>query len=237
MEQLTKIPQHISIIMDGNGRWARLRGKNRVEGHVEGVKSIREVLRAASDLGVRYLSFYAFSEENWGRPEPEVSFLMELFAESMLKEKDELTANGVRLRILGNRARLSAKLNAMIDAVESATAGGSRITMILFISYSGRWDILQASAKLAARLSADPAYVPTAEDLGAQLVTAGIPDPDLLIRTSGEQRLSNYMLWQCAYTEFVFTDTLWPDFRKEALLDALQQYAARDRRYGKIKAE
>ncbi len=234
MENLTKIPQHISIIMDGNGRWARQRGKNRVEGHIEGVNSIRDVLRAASDIGVRYLSFYAFSEENWGRPEQEVSFLMELFAQSLLGEKDEMLAGGVRLRILGNRARLSAKLNAMIDQIESATAGGDRITMILFISYSGQWDILQASEKLAKRLAADPAFVPTAQDLSDGLVTAGIPDPDLLIRTSGEQRLSNYLLWQCAYTEFVFSPVLWPDFRREALLDAVREYARRDRRYGKI---
>lgn len=232
-----KIPQHISIIMDGNGRWAQQHGKPRIAGHAEGVESIREVLRAASDLGVSYLSLYAFSEENWGRPEQEVSFLMELFAKSMLGEKEELLANGVRLRILGNRARLSEKLNAMIDEIEEATSGGDRITMILFISYSGQWDILQAARKLAVRQAEDPAFVPTAADFSAQLVTAGIPDPDLLIRTSGEQRLSNYLLWQCAYTEFVFTDVLWPDFRKEALLDAVARYAERDRRYGKIKTE
>lgn len=231
------IPRHISIIMDGNGRWAQQQGKPRVAGHLEGVQSIRDVLRAASDLGVSYLSFYAFSEENWGRSDQEVSFLMELFAQSMLDEKEEMLSNGVRLRILGNRARLSAKLNAMIDKIEGATAACSRITMILFISYSGQWDILQASRKIAAMKAADPAFEPTAEDFAAQLVTAGIPDPDLLIRTSGEQRLSNYLLWQCAYTEFVFTDTLWPDFRKEALLAAVKQYAERDRRYGKIKQE
>lgn len=232
-----KIPQHISIIMDGNGRWAQQHGKPRIAGHVEGVESIREVLRAASGMGVSYLSLYAFSEENWGRPDQEVSFLMELFAKSMLGEKKELLANGVRLRILGNRARLSAKLNAMIDEIEEATSVGNGITMILFISYSGQWDILQAARKLAAQKLADPAFEPTAADFSAQLVTAGIPDPDLLIRTSGEQRLSNYLLWQCAYTEFVFTDVLWPDFRKEALLDAVEQYAKRDRRYGKISGK
>lgn len=221
--------------MDGNGRWAKLRGKNRVEGHIEGVKSVREVVRAASDAGVRYLSLYAFSEENWNRPEQEVSALMELFAKSLLGEKQDLIANGVHLRVLGNRARLSSKLNALIDEVEKATEAGARITLILFVSYSGQWDILQAARKMAAMKAADPSFEPTAADLSAQLVTAGIPDPDLLIRTSGEERLSNYLLWQCAYTEFVFTDTLWPDFRKEALLDAIKQYAARDRRYGKIK--
>lgn len=237
MENQTRIPQHISIIMDGNGRWAKLRGKNRVEGHIEGVRSVREVVRAAADAGVRYLSLYAFSEENWNRPEQEVSALMELFAKSLLGEKQDLIENGVHLRVLGNRARLSAKLNALIDKVEETTEAGARITLILFVSYSGQWDILQASKKIAAKMAADPAFVPSADDFSAQLVTAGVPDPDLLIRTSGEERLSNYLLWQCAYTEFVFTDTLWPDFRKEALMEAIACYAQRDRRYGKIKTE
>jgi len=223
--------------MDGNGRWAKARGKDRFEGHIEGVASVRAIVEAACDAGVRYLSLYAFSEENWNRPDQEVSSLMELLARSMLGEKENLAANGVRLRILGNRARLSAKINAIIDEAEAYTAGGTNLTLIVFISYSGQWDILQAAKKIAAEIAADPSFDPSPEDFASHLVTAGVPDPDLLIRTSGEQRISNYLLWQCAYTEFVFTDTLWPDFRKEAFADALERYASRDRRYGTVKTE
>lgn len=221
--------------MDGNGRWARERGKERVYGHFEGVESVRAVMEAAVEWGIPYVSFFAFSEENWGRPEAEVITLMELMGRAMLAEVDNFMQHDVRFLVLGNRSRLSDALNADIDSVMGRTAGNKGLTMILFLSYSGQWDILQAAEKMAHDLFDNPGHAVRPEDLSRHLVTAGIPDPDLLIRTSGEQRISNYLLWQMAYTEFVFTETLWPDFRKESFRQALEEYASRDRRFGKIK--
>ena len=221
--------------MDGNGRWARERGKERVFGHAAGVESVRAVMEAAVEWGIPYVSFFAFSEENWGRPEAEVSTLMELMARAMLKEIDNLMEHDVRFIVLGNLSRLSDKLRAEIEKTMAATAGNKGLTMIVFLSYSGQWDILQAAEKMAHDLIENPGHEVRPEDLSRHLVTAGIPDPDLLIRTSGEQRISNYLLWQMAYTEFVLTDTLWPDFRRESFLEALEEYASRDRRFGKIK--
>ena len=219
--------------MDGNGRWARQRGLDRVQGHIEGVKSVRAVTEKCVELGVEYLSLYAFSEENWNRPEAEVSALMGLMAKSMIAEYDTLMDNGVRFRVLGNRSRLSPQLAEAISNLEKATENNPRTTMLIMLSYSGKWDILQATRKLASS-GKDPDSI-TMEDIDGALVTAGIPDPELLIRTSGEQRISNYMLWQTAYTEFVFTDTLWPDFRKDSLVAAIEEYSGRDRRFGKVK--
>ena len=221
--------------MDGNGRWAQARGKERVQGHFEGVESVRAVMEASVEWGIPYVSFFAFSEENWCRPEEEVRTLMELMGRAMLAELDNFQRHGVRFIVLGNRARLSDELNADIDRAMAETAGNRALTMILFLSYSGRWDILQAAEKMAHDLIDHPGLHPRPEDLERYLVTAGLPDPDLLIRTSGEKRISNYLLWQTAYTEFVFTDTFWPDFRKEAYLKALEEFASRDRRFGKIK--
>ena len=221
--------------MDGNGRWAKERGKERVYGHFEGVESVRAVMEAAVEWGIPYISFFAFSEENWGRPEAEVNTLMELMGRAMLAEMDNFMQHGIRFLVLGNLGRLSEALRADIDRAMSATAGNKGLTMILFLSYSGRWDILQAAEKMAHDLIDNPGHAARPEDLERHLVTAGIPDPDLLIRTSGEKRISNYLLWQMAYTEFVFTDTLWPDFRRESFLQALEEYASRDRRFGKIK--
>lgn len=221
--------------MDGNGRWAKERGKERVYGHFEGVESVRAVMEAAVEWKIPYVSFFAFSEENWGRPEAEVNALMELMGRAMLAELDNFKAHGVRFLVLGNLSRLSESLRADIDRVMTATAANRGLTMILFLSYSGQWDILQAAEKMAHDLIDNPGHEVQPEDLSRHLVTAGIPDPDLLIRTSGEKRISNYLLWQMAYTEFVFTDTLWPDFRKESFLQALEEYASRDRRFGKIK--
>ena len=232
-----RIPTHVSIIMDGNGRWARERGRERVYGHKHGVESVRACTEAAVEAGVKYLSLFAFSEENWGRPDEEVSTLMELMMDAIRREVRTLMDNGVRFVVLGNRARLSDRLNAAIDALMAETASQERMTLVVFLSYSGKWDILQAAKRLALRYGSDPDALAavTPEDFDGLLVTAGIPDPDLLIRTSGEQRISNYLLWQGAYTEFYFTDTLWPDFRKEAFRAALEEYARRDRRYGKVK--
>ena len=230
-----KLPKHVSIIMDGNGRWAKLRGKERVYGHFEGVESVRACMETAVELGIGYLSVYAFSEENWNRPQDEVISLMELMMKAMVQELENFMEHQVRFMVLGNRARLSKGLNETIDRISSATAHNTGTTFILFLSYSGKWDILQAMKKAAATLTPEQFQQMELADVDSYLVTADIPDPDLLIRTSGELRISNYLLWQTAYSEFYFTDTLWPDFRKPQFMEALEAYAARDRRYGKVK--
>lgn len=240
MDENKRLPVHVSIIMDGNGRWARECGKERIYGHAEGVESVRACVEAAVETGVRYLSLFAFSEENWGRPDSEVAFLMEMMMKSIREELPKLQENGVRLLVLGHLSRLSDSLNAAIDECVRKTAGNSTLTLIVFLSYSGKWDILQAALKLAAEMSEHPERKEALMEMGPDgfdryLVTAGIPDPDLIIRTSGEQRLSNYLLWQGAYSEFLFTDVLWPDFRKDDFRAALEEYAGRDRRYGKVK--
>ena len=229
------IPVHVSIIMDGNGRWAKARGKDRVFGHFEGVKSVRACTEAAVEDGVKYLSLYAFSEENWNRPADEVSTLMKLMMKSIHDEVSTLMDNGVRFVVLGNRERLGEELCKAIDSLMEMTAGNTRMTLIIFLSYSGKWDIMQAMKKAARELSPEEFQKLSMEDFDKYLVTAGIPDPDLLIRTSGEERISNYLLWQSAYTEFVFSDVLWPDFRKPEFREALAEYSRRDRRYGKVK--
>jgi undecaprenyl diphosphate synthase len=229
------IPVHVSIIMDGNGRWAKARGKDRVFGHFEGVESVRACTEAAVEDGVKYLSLYAFSEENWNRPAEEVATLMKLMMKSIRDEVSTLMDNGVRFVVLGNRERLGEELCKAIDDLMEMTAANSRMTLIIFLSYSGKWDIMQAMKKAARELSPEEFQALSAEDFDKYLVTAGIPDPDLLIRTSGEERISNYLLWQSAYTEFVFSPVLWPDFRKPQFREALAEYARRDRRYGKVK--
>lgn len=240
MENQSSVPVHVSIIMDGNGRWAQERGKERIFGHAEGIESVRACTEAAVETGVRYLSLFAFSEENWGRPEKEVGFLMEMMMKSIREEVPKLMKNGVRLIVLGNRARLSDSLNAAIDGCMEETAGNTALTLIIFLSYSGKWDILQAAKKMALDLLEHPEKKEEVENMdtdafGRYLITDGIPDPDLIVRTSGEERLSNYMLWQSAYSEFYFTDVLWPDFRKDSFRHALEVYAHRNRRYGKVK--
>ena len=221
--------------MDGNGRWAKARGRERVFGHMEGVESVRACLEYAVEKGIKYLSLYAFSEENWNRPKDEVMTLMELMMKSMKNEIGRFMKYNIRFVVLGNRARLSDSLKAGIDAMMAETADNTGTTCVVFLSYSGKWDILQAMKKAAASLSAQEIQSLEIQDFDKYLVTAGIPDPDLLIRTSGEIRISNYLLWQCAYTEFYFTDVLWPDFRKPQFQEALDEYARRDRRYGKVK--
>ena len=235
MEENKKVPVHVSIIMDGNGRWASQRGQRREFGHVEGVESVRAVTQEAVRQGVKYLSLFAFSEENWGRPGEEVDALMGLMMKAIHREVPMFTENGVRFLVLGNKERLSQQLQQAIKDLEDLTAGNERMTMILFLSYSGKWDILQAARRMAADMAARPDFKPGLEDFSSYLVTAGIPDPDLVIRTSGEQRISNYLLWQAAYSEFYFTDTLWPDFKEAQFIEALKVYASRDRRYGKVK--
>ena len=228
-------PKHVSIIMDGNGRWARERGRERVYGHLNGADSVRAVIEAAAEEGIPYLSLYAFSEENWNRPAEEVSYLMSMMNKLIIQEKPTFIKNGIRCRVLGNLGRLSPGLQQAVSRLEEDTAGGTRLTVIIFLSYSGKWDIFQAARRMAADLAAHPDKQVEIKDFDQYLVTAGVPDPDLIIRTSGEQRISNYLLWQCAYSEFYFTDLCWPDFRKDAFRAALADYAGRDRRYGKVK--
>ena len=237
---IENVPVHVSMIMDGNGRWAKERGKERVYGHFEGVESVRACVEAAVETGVKYLSLFAFSEENWNRPEEEVIALMELMVKAMAAEMEKLNRNGVRFMVLGNRERLGENLNRTIDECMEMTAGNDRLTLIVFLSYSGKWDILQAAKKLALEIIEHPDMREVVDKMGVAdfdryLVTAGIPDPDLIVRTSGEHRISNYLLWQGAYSEFLFTDVLWPDFRKPEFYQALESYSKRDRRYGKVK--
>ena len=237
---MNRIPRHVSMIMDGNGRWAKEKGKERVYGHFEGVESVRACVEAAVECGVRYLSLYAFSEENWNRPQAEVEALMELMVKAMAAEMEKLDRNGVRFMVIGNRGRLSSELNEIIDSCMAKTAANEKLTLIVFLSYSGKWDFLQAAKKMVEDAVTSPERYESvmnasAEAFDAYLSTAGIPDPDLIVRTSGENRLSNYLLWQGAYSEFLFVDTLWPDFRKDEFRSALEEYAKRDRRYGKVK--
>ena len=230
------IPQHISIIMDGNGRWARQQGRIRLFGHKAGKETVREVTTECAKIGVRYLSLFAFSEENWNRPADEVKGLMELMLKSMIGERETLMKNNIRFRVIGNYAHLSETLLEAIRQLEADTAGNTRMTLILMLSYSGKWDLLQAARRFAADTLAAGRELPLDEDTFASyLATAGIPDPDLLIRTSGEQRISNYMLWQCAYTEFWYTPVLWPDFRTKDLQQAIDEFNKRQRRYGKVE--
>lgn len=241
MEDSIKVPVHVSIIMDGNGRWSKQRGKERVFGHAEGVESVRACVEAAAESGVKYLSLFAFSEENWSRPEAEVSTLMGLMMKAIADEIESLAGKGIAFRVLGNLSRLSGELREAIRGAEERTAAAAgespRMTLIVFLSYSGKWDIMQAASKLALEYSNAPESISglPVSALDKYLVTAGIPDPDLMIRTSGEQRISNYLLWQTAYTELLFVDKLWPDFRKQDFKDALLEYSHRDRRYGKVK--
>lgn len=241
MEKDSRIPTHVSIIMDGNGRWAREHGHERIYGHKKGVETVRRITEAAAEAGVKYLSLYAFSEENWGRPKQEVDYLMHLMMDAISAEVEALIANGVRVHFLGNLGRLSSALRDAIDMLEKSTAENTKLNLIIFVSYSGKWDIFQAAKKFALQYAGDPEGLAKLEaendmsSLSKFLVTDGYPDPDLIIRTSGEERISNYLLWQGAYSELLFVKKMWPEFSKEDFLEALDEYAARDRRYGKLK--
>lgn len=223
--------------MDGNGRWAKRRGKERVEGHIEGVQRLRDAIKASARWGVRYLTVYAFSTENWGRPEAEVNAIMELFCKSVINESPELQQQGVRVQVMGDRAGFSEKVLAYIDRIESETDAGERLTLVLAFNYSSRSELTKAVQQIATevvegRLAVDEIDSQTVTD---HLLSAGVPDPDLLIRTSGECRLSNFLLWQVAYSEFYFTEVLWPDFTEEEFDRAIESYMHRDRRFGLVK--
>ena len=227
-------PAHVASIMDGNGRWAKARGLPRIQGHRRGAEAVRRTLTAAAELGISYLTLFGFSSENWKRPSDEVDDLMGLLRVYLRGEIAELHRQGVRVRIIGDRTRLAPDIVTLIANAEQLTAENSRLNLIVALSYGGRHDIVQAARRLAAEAAAGrlaPDRIEEAQ-FAAQLYTAGIPDPDLLIRTSGEQRISNFLLWQTAYTELVFVDTLWPDFGASDLEKAVREFHGRDRRYG-----
>ena len=234
MGKVEKIPTHIAIIMDGNGRWATQQGKERYEGHIEGVASVRACIKAARRNNVRYLTLYAFSTENWGRPQAEVDALMQLFCASVTKETPELVKEGVRVRFIGRRDRFSEEVRERLLHIEEGTAAGDKLTLVLAFDYSSRDELVRATRKVAEKVQRGELNAEEIDDntISAHLDTADMPDPDLVIRTSGECRLSNFMLWQASYAEMYFPETLWPDFREEAFDKALEVYAARDRRYG-----
>jgi undecaprenyl diphosphate synthase len=231
-----KIPQHIAVIMDGNGRWARQRKRPRIFGHKEGAESLRAVLKGCAELGVKYLTVYAFSTENWGRPRDEVDFLMNLFSVTIDREMDELMKNGVRLRFLGRLARFSDELQKKMGAAMERTKGNKKITLSVMVNYGGRAEIVDAVNELMGTRGQGPGTGKevTEEEFNEHLYTKGMPDPDLLIRTANELRVSNYLLWQIAYAEIYVTPTLWPDFRREQLSEALEVYQQRQRRFGKL---
>lgn len=228
------IPTHVAVIMDGNGRWARRRALPRHAGHRSGVGSVRKIVELAAERGVKCLTLFAFSSENWARPREEVSKLMGLFVEALQREVDELHRNNVRLEFVGAREQLQTGLIEKIAAAEAQTASNTGLRLIVAVAYGGRWDIVRATQSLAGKVAAGDLNVSDIDDeaLAAELQLAGVPDPDLLIRTGGEQRISNFLLWNLAYAELYFCDTLWPDFGEREFDEALAFYAVRQRRYG-----
>jgi undecaprenyl diphosphate synthase len=225
-----RVPRHVAVIMDGNGRWAKKRALNRLRGHRAGIEAVRETIRAASDVGVRYLTIYSFSTENWKRPDDEVEGLMELFAKTMLAEVDGLHEEHVRVKTIGDMSRLPADTREAFEEAWEKTCGNDGMTLVVAVNYGSRQEILHAVNKLVERGEG-----PVDEEAFEQaLYTADIPDPELLIRTSGEMRVSNFLLWQLAYTEFYCTDVLWPDFNRYEFLRALLSYQSRDRRFGAV---
>ena len=229
------LPQHVAIIMDGNGRWARQQGLDRTYGHREGVISVRKVIEAASAIGLPYVTLYTFSTENWKRPEEEIKALMALMVEAISRETPDLIKNNVRLRAIGDLDRLpEATRNSLYKCIEE-TSVSTGLTLVLALSYSSRWEILSAAKKMVKAVQEKNLSIDdlSEDDFSEFLTTKGIPDPDLVVRTGGEKRISNYLLWQSAYAEFYFTDTLWPEFREEALYEAIIDYQIRERRFGK----
>ncbi len=230
------IPQHIAIIMDGNGRWARERGDPRVVGHYEGVESVRDITEACAQVGVKYLTLYTFSVENWHRPAGEVNALMTLLIRTIRRERKTLNDNNIRLQSIGDLTQLPPRARKELEETLEATADNTRMTLVLALSYSGRWELVEAARSLARRVqqgTLDPEAIDESM-LTQSLNSAGIPDPDLLIRTGGEYRVSNFLLWQLAYTEMVITERYWPAFRRVQLYEAIRDFQHRDRRFGRI---
>ena len=241
IEQIDKnrLPQHVAIIMDGNGRWAKAKGMDRSFGHQEGVVSVRKVVEAATTLGLKYLTMYTFSTENWNRPEAEVQALMSLLVSAIHRETPDLMKNNVRLLAIGNLDRLPAEAHATLLSCIAQTASNTGTTLVLALSYSSRWEITEAVKRLVQEV-VEKKITPndiTETVVSEHLTTKGIPDPDLLIRTGGEQRVSNFLLWQLSYAEFFFTSVLWPDFREEELYEAILYYQQRERRFGKTSEQ
>lgn len=234
-----KLPSHIAVIMDGNGRWARQRGLDRVFGHQQGVNSVRNVIEAAAELGVRYLTLYAFSTENWGRPDEEVSALMSIMIQSLNKETETLIKNNIRMLTIGDVDRLADDVKERLDDTIRLTSGCTGLSLIVALSYSSRWEITEAARRLATDVKNGVVNIDSVDEerFGNYLSTAGIPDPDLMIRTSGEMRISNFLLWQLAYAELYITETLWPDFGKDNFYEAIIEYQRRERRFGKTSEQ
>jgi undecaprenyl diphosphate synthase len=226
-----KVPRHLAIIMDGNGRWATKRFLPRVAGHVKGVEAVRTVVEACAQRGIEYLTVFAFSSENWRRPEEEVSLLMKLFVTALEREVSKMHANNIRLKVVGDLSRFDGKLQDMIANAERKTANNTRLTVTVCANYGGRWDIMQAIGKMVAEHPGTTDF--SEEQLAPYLSMAYAPEPDLFIRTGGEERISNFLLWQLAYTELYFTDTYWPDFNAERLDEAIASYQGRERRFGR----
>lgn len=230
-------PAHVAVIMDGNGRWAKSRGLPRTAGHKQGAEAARKVVKNAAELGIKYITLFGFSAENWSRPKPEIKDLMNLLRYYLRSETAELHKSGARLRVIGDRDALDADIVTLIENAEELTRDNDQITAIIALNYGGRQDILHAVKRLHdAHLGEELSMETIAAQFPGFLMTQGIPDPDLMIRTSGETRISNFLLWQCAYTEFVFTDILWPDFDSHALSEAVVEFGQRDRRYGAVKS-
>ena len=234
-----RLPRHVAVIMDGNGRWARRRGRERIFGHHQGVRAVRKTVEAAAELGVRYLTLYAFSTENWNRPDDEVSALMDQMVESINDETKTLIEKQISLKVIGDLSRLSVNVRNRLFETMRVTSGGSRMTLIVALSYSSRWEISEACRRIAVavkegRLSTGDI---NEETVSANLETADLPDPELMIRTSGEKRISNFLLWQLAYAELYFTEKLWPDFGKEDFYKAVADFQKRERRYGKTSEQ
>jgi len=232
--EVSAVPRHVAIIMDGNGRWAKRRFLPRVGGHRKGVEAVREVVKACNEQGVEFLTLFAFSSENWRRPAEEVSFLMQLFLKALEQEVGKLHENGIRFKVVGDVARFDPRIAELIRRGEELTAGNQRLTLTIAANYGGRWDILQAADRCRRE---DPDAEITEERLAQRLSMAYAPEPDLFIRTGGEQRISNFLLWQLAYTEFYFTDALWPDFGAQALGEAIASYQRRERRFGRTSEQ
>lgn len=232
-----KLPAHIAIIMDGNGRWAQKKGNIRLHGHKAGVKSVRDVTESCAQLGVNYLTLYAFSTENWNRPASEINGLMKLLVQSLRDETETLQKNDIKLITIGQTNRLPAKCRAQLQEVMDLTKNNKRMQLCLALSYSGRWDITEAVRSITHEVQKGNIAPDDVNDdlISSYLSTANIPDPDLIIRTSGEYRISNFLLWQLAYSELYITHTYWPDFRRDELYEAIRSYQSRDRRYGKLK--
>ena len=236
---MTRIPQHVAVIMDGNGRWAKQHGKERLFGHYNGVESVRVVVETSVKLGIKYLTLYTFSTENWNRPKAEVDGLMELLVDNIIKETPTFHKNNIRFTTIGDNSLLPEKALRKLEECIAETVSNTGMTLVLALSYSSRWEITDAVRRIAAKVKDGELSIDDINDqvVSENLTTAGIPDPELLIRTSGELRLSNYLLWQMAYTELYFTDTLWPDFREESLYEAIVDYQKRERRFGKTSEQ